>query len=518
MIHDLNDPCCKARVLPHLYELSEAIAAGADLDGIMEAAVRAIEAYMSGTAKVLLSIIERKTGEAVLERARGLGEEGLERGVYRPGEGITGQVAATGKAIVVPSVRADPRFLNRAGLLGPGEDAAFICVPVRMGREVMGTLAVDRPPEAGQELERDREVLSIIAAMMAEAVQLQRARLEEQSALREENRRLRDELAERYKPGNIIGNSKQMLALFALLKKVYDKDTAVLILGESGTGKELVAQALHYHGKRAPGPFVRFNCASIPESLAESELFGHEKGAFTGALAQRKGRFEEAHGGSIFLDEIGELSLAVQAKLLRVLQEKEFQRVGGNATIKVDVRVIAATHRDLQAMVRDGTFREDLYYRLNVFPLVLPPLRDRGGDVILLADHFAERFSRAHGTPIRRISTPAIDALCSYHWPGNVRELENVIERAVILSEDGVIHSFHLPPSLQTAKGSNTRYLGSLEEKLERVERESIVEAIKDSGGNMAMAARELGITERVIALRAQRFGIDWRLYRNKRQ
>jgi Nif-specific regulatory protein len=373
---------------------------------------------------------------------------------------------------------------------------------------------VDIPASPVAGLQDELELLAVIAAMIAQAVQLHRARREEVVQLREENRRLHDELAQRYHPSQIVGNSKPMQDLFRLLERVYDKTTPVLILGESGTGKELVAHALHYRSPWAQGPFIRFNCAAIPESLAESELFGHEKGAFTGAIAQRKGRFEDADGGTLFLDEVGELSPSIQAKLLRVLQTRQFERVGGNRTVTVDVRFIAATNSDLLSLVKEGGFREDLFYRLNVFPLTLPPLRERGSDILLLADHFVEKYSAAHGVAVRRISTPAIDALMAYHWPGNVRELENVIERAIILSDDGVVHAYHLPPSLQTADTSETKYHGSLRQKLVTVERDTLVDAIKASRGNMAQAARDLGISVRVMALRLRRYGIDYRAYR----
>jgi Nif-specific regulatory protein len=256
------------------------------------------------------------------------------------------------------------------------------------------------------------------------------------------------------------------------------------------------------------------NCAALPESIIESELFGHEKGAFTGAVNQRKGRFELAHGGSIFLDEIGELSPQVQVKLLRVLQEREIERIGGSSTVKVDVRVIAATNRNLEDELRAGRFREDLYYRLNVFPIRVPPLRERKSDIVLLADHFTEKYAERNGKLIRRISSPALDLLTSYHWPGNVRELENCIERAVILSTDKVIHSYHLPPSLQSAQSTNTEPTTTLDAALSRLEKELIVEALKIADGNMAAAARRLGITERQMGLRVHHYGINWKLYR----
>jgi Nif-specific regulatory protein len=290
---------------------------------------------------------------------------------------------------------------------------------------------------------------------------------------------------------------------------VADSDTTVLLRGESGTGKELVAHAIHYASSRSHKPFIKVNCAALPETIIESELFGHEKGAFTGALHERKGRFELAHGGTLFLDEIGDLSMMTQIKLLRVLQEREFERVGGVETIKADVRIIAATNRNLEELIAKNLYREDLYYRLNVFPMHIPPLRERKTDILLLADHFVDKYGKTAGRNIRRISTPAIDMLMAYHWPGNVRELENCIERAVVMSNDDVIHGHHLPPTLQTAEASGTTIAGTLDESLESVERELLIEALKSSRGNMAKAARLIGITERRMGLRIQKYGID---------
>jgi Nif-specific regulatory protein len=261
---------------------------------------------------------------------------------------------------------------------------------------------------------------------------------------------------------------------------------------------------------------VEVHCAALPETLLEGELFGHEKGAFTGALAQRKGRFELAHTGTIFLDEIGDLTPATQVKLLRVIQEREFERVGGTATIRIDVRIIAATNRDLELLAGEGKFRQDLYYRLNVFPIHVPPLRERKADIMLLADHFVETYAKASHKDVRRISTPAIDLLMSYHWPGNVRELENCVERAVLLADSEVIHAHHLPPSLQSAESSGTAHRGTLEESLEALERDLITDALKTTRGNKAKAARALGTTERLIGLRIARLAIDWRRFRPK--
>jgi Nif-specific regulatory protein len=270
----------------------------------------------------------------------------------------------------------------------------------------------------------------------------------------------------------------------------------------------MIAQAIHYNSLRAGKPFIKVSCAALPETLIESELFGYEKGAFTGAQARKKGRFDLADGGTLFLDEIGDLDLSTQVKLLRVLQEREFERLGGTDTIRVNVRLIVATNKDLEQAISRGQFREDLYYRLNVFAIYMPPLRERKPDILLLAEHFVEKFEREHSKHIKRISTPAIDMLTSYHWPGNVRELENVIERAVLVCESNVIYGHHLPPTLQTAEGTDTVNRTSLTAAIEAYERDLIQDALKSSRGNRAKAAKLLDSTERIIGYKVKKYGI----------
>jgi Nif-specific regulatory protein len=320
-----------------------------------------------------------------------------------------------------------------------------------------------------------------------------------------------------FRSANILGNSSAMRTLFLHIDQVASSATTVLIRGESGVGKELVARALFEQSPRKAKAFVKFNCAALPDSIIESELFGHERGAFTGAIAMRKGRFEIADRGTIFLDEIGDLSPATQVKLLRVLQEREFERVGGATPLKCDVRVIAATSRNLEEMLSESKFRADLYYRLNVFPIYVPPLRDRKSDLLLLADHFVEKFSAASGKPVRRISTAAIDLLVSYHWPGNVRELENCMERAVVLCQGDSIEAHHLPPTLQKKGLMEAGVAGTLEAALAALEYEMIVAELKSCEGNMAKAARLLGITERQIGLRVKHYHIDYKRFRRQR-
>ena len=311
-----------------------------------------------------------------------------------------------------------------------------------------------------------------------------------------------------------------MLQVHSLIEQVAKSRATVLICGGSGTGKELVASAIHYLSDRADSFFIKVNCAALPENLVESELFGHEKGSFTGALAQKKGKFELADTGTIFLDEIGELSLSVQAKILRVLQQKEFERVGGTKTIKVDVRIVAATNRDLVEGIKEGKFREDLYNRLNVFPIFIPPLKDRRSDIPLLIDFFIERYSKEHGKGIKRICTPAIDMLVGYHWPGNVRELENCIERAVLLSTDGVIHGYHLPPTLQMSESSKKGVLltkeYSLTAMVDNYEKDIIIEALKNANGVKSRAAKNLNITNRIMDYKVDKYGIDPKKYSTK--
>ncbi|MBN2414783.1 sigma-54-dependent Fis family transcriptional regulator, partial [bacterium] len=327
--------------------------------------------------------------------------------------------------------------------------------------------------------------------------------------LSSENVALKQKLGEEFSFHNLIGTSHEMRDIYEQVARVARSSTTILLRGESGTGKELIAEAIHYNSLLRDRPFVRVNCAAIPETLIESEFFGYEKGAFTGAAARKKGKFESADGGTIFLDEIGELTPATQVKLLRVLQDQRFERVGGTGPVTVTVRVIAATNADLEALMKTGRFREDLYYRLNVFSIYLPPLRDRKTDILLLADHFMIKYGRQQGKVIRRLSTPAIDMLMAYHWPGNVRELENCIERAVLVCDEQVIHSYHLPPSLQTAESSNTVPHRSLEQAVAAYEKDLIQDALKSTRGNRARAARLLSTTERIIGYKIIKLGIE---------
>jgi len=506
---------CRAKVFPLLYKMSRVIAESSDLSHTLIILRRIMKREMKIVCG-MVSLYHQETGQIFLHESFGLTENEASKGVYDLGEGITGKVVETGKAITLPRVSEEPDFLHRTRTLkyGLDQDLSFICVPIKRGSKVLGTISAERLYDSTRLLEQDVELLSTFAGVIAPVVELYLMEHVDTAILKKENQRLNDALKKKFKPANIIGNSKVMLDVYKFIQKISPTKTTVLILGESGVGKELVASAIHYNSPIAAGPFVKFNCAALPENIIESELFGHEKGSFTGATATRIGRFEEAHRGTIFLDEIGELSPAMQSKLLRVLQEKTFERVGSNRPINVDIRIIAATNRDLLEMVKAGTFREDLYYRLNIFPITIPPLRERGSDIVHLADHFVAHFARDNGKKVQRISTPALNMLMSYHWPGNVRELENAIERAVILSDDEVIHGYSLPPSLQTSLLTETAHKGSLEAKMAAVEYEILIEALKNNNGNMSDAAGELGITRRIMGLRMKKYDINYKNYR----
>ena len=535
----------KANTISLLAEVSRALNYTRDINKVLRDILSIMSEHMN-MVRGVITILNRGTNEIVINESFGLTDEEQARGRYMPGEGIIGQVVTTGRSRVVPRIDEEPQFLDRTGSRNriKTEHLCFVCVPIKADNEVIGTLSADRPVVASENhtgkktkqceeeasIEELVNLLSIIAAMISQAVRIKQLAQEEpqgefQTSLsdwqepfsfyRGETHETDDEqYSTKHRPTNIIGSSKAMIAVFRMIDKIAPTNATALILGESGVGKELVASAIHFKSHRSEKPFIKFNCAALPESIIESELFGHEKGSFTGATANRQGRFELADSGTIFLDEIGELSLPVQAKLLRILQEKEFEKVGGSKTMKTDIRVIAATNRDLEEEIESGNFREDLYYRLNIFPITVPPLRERKADILVLADYFVEKYNALNFKGVRRISTRAIDMFMRYHWPGNVRELENCIERAVILSEDNVIHGYHLPPTLQTAESSGTPASGSLQQRLDAIEHEMIIEALKRTKGNMAKAATQLGLTERVMGLRVKKFRIDYKKYR----
>ncbi len=466
-------------------------------------------ATLAGMERGMITVLEPSRDLARVDVAHGLSSEQQARGRYQLGEGVIGKVLDRGEPALIPVIGDEPLFLDRTGARKNLDRSkiAFLCAPITYRHEVIGTLSVDRVYGSEVGLEDDLRLLQIIALMIGQAVKQRRDQVEELDSLKRENQRLAAQ--QRARAGTtLIGTSGPMQVVIQMVSQVAPSEATVLIRGESGTGKELIAQAIHAESARKDGPFVAVNCGSIPEQLVESELFGHVRGAFTGAAMNRVGRFEAANGGTLFLDEIGELSLASQVKLLRALQTRQIDRVGESRGRPIDVRVVAATNADLEKMIQDGRFRDDLYYRLNVFPIYLPPLRERKSDITLLADYFLERYSREHNRDVKRISTPAIDLMMAYHWPGNVRELENCIARAVLLTQDGVVREHHLPPTLQTGKSSGTTKTGSLHDVMMAYEREILIEAIKNAGGNQSQAARALGTTPRILGYRLRRHGL----------
>jgi Nif-specific regulatory protein len=507
-------PSGETENLGTLLEVSQAFSSTLDLKSALTRVLEKLERD-HGVLRGAVTLLNAETRDLSIEAAIGITTEG-QRARYRLGEGITGRVVQSGKPVVVPRISREPLFLNRAvqrkAIQGP--ELSFICVPILLNKKAVGTLGVDLEFDARRDYEGITRFLRVVASMIAQAVRVHRAIEAERQRLLDENIHLRQELKQRYDFSNIIGTTGPMRQVYEQISQVASTNTTVLIRGESGTGKELIAHAIHYNSLRAKKPFVKVSCAALPETLIESELFGYEKGAFTGAQARKKGRFEMAEGGTLFLDEIGDINLSTQVKLLRALQEREIERLGGTDTIKVNVRLIVATNKNLEEALTARTFREDLFYRINVFTIFVPSLRERKSDIMLLADHFLEKYGREHGKDIRRISTPAIDMLVSYHWPGNVRELENTIERAVVVCDGNVIHGHHLPPTLQTAEASGTQMSASLTEAVQQYEKDLILDALKTSRGNRAKVARLLNSTERIIHYKIKKYDIDSRRFR----
>jgi Nif-specific regulatory protein len=482
-----------------------------------------------------LVILDESTGRLRTEAAVGLTPEEIERGKYALGEGITGMVVATGRPRIILDLREEPDFLNRTGRLGHDQEPiSFVCVPIKVEGRSAGALSVDRVMATPQQLESDRRFLEIIATFLAQAIQVHRMVMRQKEELLEENAQLRAQVRDRYRFENIIGDAPAMHEVFGTVGQVANSRATVLLLGETGTGKEMIAKAIHHNSPRKDRPFIRVNCGAMTSTLLESELFGHVKGSFTGAIRDKIGRFEAADGGTIFLDEIGTLEPQLQVKLLRVLQEREFERVGDTQTVKVDVRVIAATNVDLQEEVARQQFREDLFYRLNVVQIYLPPLRNRREDIPRLIDHFLDKYNSINERKLRRISRDMLNALMRYPWPGNVRELENAIERAVVLSRDEDFTEDLLPLSVrmfaaQRRSNQPSESVETLTRRLadqamadyemregeiyqlvmDQIEHALIEKALGKCGGVKTKAADFLGINRNTLNKKVKELGIE---------
>jgi Nif-specific regulatory protein len=504
----------KIQELTALYEISRELAMSLDLKSTCQKVMEVLATTL-GMTRGTLTLLDDRTGELAIEVAHGLSKEAIARGRYRMGEGITGKVLQTGEPVVIPNIGKEPLFVDKTKSRGDivRQNISFLCVPVKVKGETLGVLSADRLfTDENINLEEDIRILSVVASLIGQAVKLNRMFTESKRNLIETNLALRQELKSKYKLEHVIGTSKRMQELFALVEQVSQSKVTILLRGESGTGKELIAHAIHYHSPRAEQPFIKLSCAALPETLMESELFGHEKGAFTGAIRAKPGRFELADGGTIFLDEVGDIPLSIQVKLLRVLQEKKFERVGGTKTHSVDVRIITATNRDLELAIQQKQFREDLYYRLNVLPIFIPPLRDRKEDIPALVDNFIARFSTDYGKPVR-VSPEALKLLEQYYWPGNVRELENCIERLVVQARTDIIQPGDIPTQIRVpAELPSTAAIVSkrtLTKTVEEIEKEQVTAAMVKCGGVQARAARLLGLTPRQLGYKLKKYNID---------
>ncbi len=491
--------------LAALLQVSQTMVSSFDIDRNLRKTMRVLSEGLD-LKRGTVALVHPQTRELRIAAAHGLTRAEIARGIYRVGEGVVGRVVSSGKTMVVPNIGEEPLFLNRTESRPARADIAFISVPIVLRGEVLGVLSADRV--FGDEkvaLDEDVRVLEIVASIIAHAVRLYWTYQSEV----EKRESLRRELRGRYSLPNIIGDSDAMQEVFRVVAKVAASQATVLLRGESGTGKELIAHALHYQGLRAKGPFIAINCAALPENLLEAELFGYEKGAFTGAVASKQGRFELARGGTIFLDEVGDVSPALQAKLLRVLQERTFERLGGTKTLTTDARIVSATNRDLEQMTKAGDFREDLYWRLNVVPVFLPALRDRREDIVLLVEHFLERFSQLAGRVVT-LAPETLRLLLHYPWPGNIRELENTIQRLVVLADDDVIQPSDLPMHLLMHDLPESDTAGmSLEDEVEALERRRIVSALRRHAYVQAKAARELGVTARQLGYKVRKYDLE---------
>ncbi len=520
-----------------LEQISQILGDGLELSQVFQRAMTLLGERLP-VQRAALVLLDRATDQLRTIASLGLTPLEQERGRYAIGEGVTGRVLATGEPAVIPDVTKHPDFLNRTGSRAmdevSGSVPGFVSVPIRDGDELVGSVNADIPYTDPAALQASARMLKIIAGMFAQAIRIHHLIQNEKDQWLQETQLLRDNLRSRYRFDNIIGSSPVMLDVLGTIGQVASSRATVLLLGETGCGKELIAKAIHYNSPRRDKPMIRVNCGALSPQLLESELFGHVKGAFTGAMKDKVGRFEAADGGTIFLDEVGTLDMQLQVKLLRVLQEREFERVGDHLTIKVDVRVIAATNLDLEEEVRKGAFREDLYYRLNVVTVNLPPLRTRREDIPKLIDHFLDRYNRENGRTLKKMSRDVLNTLLRYPWPGNVRELENAVERAVVLSTGEEFTEDLLPLQIrlfaQQTRGDTTDesieatagklaahaiqqyqvYDGQVYDLvINEVERQLIREALEYNSGVKIRTADFLGINRNTLNKKVKDLGIE---------
>lgn len=493
------------RELAALFEVSKVLTSSFDLEKNLYSVMEILSKKLDMTRGCVF-LLDKKTEEIRIIAAYGLTYEEIQRGKYRIGEGIVGKVIETGLPMFIPDIEKEPQFLNKTGSRPDKKGISFLCVPIKIEEEILGVISADRIYTVAQgDVDDDLRVLSIVASLIAQFLKL----WENYKMIEDENLLLRIQLKDKYNFPNLIGQSPSFQSVLKTVMKVAATDATVLLFGESGTGKELIAKTIHFQSKRVKGPFVAINCAAIPENLLEAELFGSEKGAFTGAV-KRIGKFEQADGGTIFLDEVGELPISLQPKLLRVLQERTIEPLGSSKTIKVDVRIISATNKDLSEEIRKGNFREDLFWRLNVIPIYIPPLRERKEDIPLLIEYYLKNFCSIYKKSIS-IDEEALKMLVSYDWPGNVRELANTIERLVVMSESNVIRVHDLPDTVKGVYKIDPKLSTELKLKteIEEIERRRIVDALPKFNFNIRKTAKALGLTERQLNYRIKKYGIS---------
>ncbi len=482
-----------------LLEASATMNRSLDLQEVLQAIAQGAADVLAAEASSVL-LLDRPRKKLVFKAAVGVHGKMLIGEEFDADLGIAGRVASTAQAELVPDVRTHPDFFEGIDKKSSFTTTGMAVAPLSYRGRVVGVVEVLNKSGREQFSPRDLEILQVFANLAT--ISVSNAQLHE--ALKRENLGLREGVAQ---DDSIIGNSSALREVLSLCDRVAGTNATVLLLGETGTGKELTARRIHAVSGRKNRPFIAINCAALPETLLESELFGHEAGAFTGAVGQKMGRFELADGGTLFLDEIGDISGSTQIKLLRVLQEREFVRVGGTKTISCDVRIIAATNRDLKKAMEEGEFREDLFYRLNVFPIHLPPLRERREDIPLLIDHFVERNARELGWQKPAVASDAVELLCGYRWPGNIREMRNVIERAVLLCDVGEITAEQLPREIVgSPRPATPAETGSL---LEGYERAMIVKALEENGWNQTKTAEALGISRDNLRYRLRKYQIS---------
>ena len=522
------------RELGLLTKMGEVLGTALDPQSFFEQTIEAL-ANELGMVRGTLVLLNKTVNKLKIAAAHGLSAAERARGEYAIGEGITGHVVETGIPEIIPDVSQDTRFLNRTAtrIVDAAHPVAFICVPIKVDEEVVGALSIDRPFAVGSMLDKDLRILLIIATIISQVLKINRMIHFEKDEILVRDEKVLEELRRRYRLENLVGQSKSIERVLSTAATAAKSRATILITGDTGTGKELVANVVHYNSDRAGGPLIKVNCGALPETLLESELFGHVKGAFTGAIESRKGRFEIADGGTLFLDEVAEMSPRLQVKLLRVLQEKEFEPVGGTQTIQVDVRVVAATSKDLRKEIEKGTFREDLYYRLNVIPIHLPPLKERRDDIPLLVHYFMDKYNKLNNKNVSKISQKVLDLLIEYPWPGNVRELENCIERSIVMSPGVVLSADFLPEEIIAYRhksadkfvktpGNNSdirqaakRFCESIpdisqaRETIQNVIEETIIRKVISKKISKRKAAEQLNMSRMTLRKKMREYGIE---------